>query len=203
MCLFKWLFVQLMKPYVREAKGFENIPESGPAILVANHSSYIDAPLICALTDWHCKRWPRGIIYKGIYEKNRFIRYFAGTVYRAIPTNGSVGKAIEALARGDIIMLFPEGGRSLDGKMQKCTHQGLGAMASATGAPAIPVGIRGTYGWWPAHRRMPSLLSFKKISIKVGKPVKYSGKATKKDRLSFQRKVMRAVAKLARTKYPY
>ncbi len=188
-----------MNLFVKETKGFENIPKAGPAIIAANHSSYIDAPLLCAFTDWHCKRWPRGIIYRGIYEKNKVVRFFSGTIFRAIPTNGSVEKAIEALVHGDAILLFPEGGRTRTGRMQKTTHTGLGVLAQRTGAPVIPVGIKGTYEWWPAKKKLPTFRT-RCITIQAGKPMKYSGSPTKKDYLAFQNKVMQAIAKLAGTK---
>lgn len=198
----KYWFVPIMKLFVREAKGFENIPKAGPAIIAANHSSYIDAPLICTLTDWHCKRWPRGIFLKEIYNRNWFIRFFAGTVYKSIPTNGSVEKCIEALVRGDIVLLFPEGGRTLTGNIQKATHTGLGVLAEKTGAPVIPIGIKGTFEWWPRNKKMPSFRT-RCISIKAGKPMRYKGRAEKKDYLAFQKKVMQAIARLAGKKYPY
>ncbi len=202
MGLSKYWFVPIMRLFVRETKGFENIPKAGPAIITANHSSYIDAPLICALTDWYCKRWPSGILDKEIYNRNWFIRFFAGAIYRAIPTNGSVEKAVEALVRGDAVVLFPEGERTLTGEMQKTTHTGLGVLAERTGAPVIPVGIKGTYEWWPAKKKIPTFRT-RCISIKAGKPMKYSGKPTKKDHLAFQKKVMQAIAKLAGQKYKY
>ncbi len=203
MCLLKWLFVPLMKLYVREARGFENIPKEGPAILIANHLSNIDAVMIRYLTEWHTGRAPVGIQAREWIEKSWLRKFVFITLLRQIMTNGSVQKAVEALVHGKTLMIFPEGARSPDGKMQKCTHKGLGVVAEQTGAQVIPIGISGTFEWWPRHKFIPHLLSFKKIRIKAGKPIKYSGKPTKKDYLAFQKKAMQQVAKLAKTKYPY
>ncbi len=197
MCVIKWLFVPFMKLYVREAKGFEKMPE-GPAILVANHSSYIDGPLVMYFTQWHKPRTIRSIQAKYWVTKNWFRRFLFLGLFRQIPTNGSVEKALEALTRGDTLMLFPEGGRSPDGKIQKTIHTGLGVLASETHLPVIPIGIKGTFEWWPRQKFLPKLFSFKKITMKAGKPLFYSGANDKKGYLAFQSRAMKQVAKLAK-----
>jgi 1-acyl-sn-glycerol-3-phosphate acyltransferase len=202
MCILKWVIVPFMKLYVKEAKGFENIPKEGPAILIANHSSYIDAILVRYFAEWYAGRTPRGIQSKEWLAKGWFRRFVFLTLMKQIPTDGSVVRALEALIRGEALMLFPEGGRSKDGKMQKCTHTGLGVLASSTGAPVIPIGISGTFEWWPRQNMLPKLYSFKKIKMKIGKPITFTGKKSRKSELAFQDKAMKTVAKLAGTRYP-
>jgi 1-acyl-sn-glycerol-3-phosphate acyltransferase len=203
MCLLKWVIVPFMKLYVRESKGFNNIPEIGPVILVSNHSSYIDAVLIRYFPDWLTGRVPRGIQSKEWIEESWLRRFIFLTILKQIPTDGSVERAIEALVKGEIVMLFPEGGRSADGKIQKCTHTGLGVIAEATGAPVIPIGIKGSFDWWPRQNFLPKLYKFRSIAIKAGKPMKFKGKKTDQNFLAFQKKVMQKVANLAGTKYKY
>lgn len=203
MGILKYWFVPLTKLFVYEAKGFEHIPKQGPVIITANHQSYIDGPLIAMHTDWYRNRWVRGIIYRGIYEKNWFLYFFCKYVFNQIPTDGAVKKVLEALQNNDTILLFPEGERTRTGKIQKATHKGLGVLASLTKAPVIPIGVKGTYQWWSRHQFLPSLFKFRCLSIRVGKPLYYKGKPTKKNHLAFQRKVMKEIAKLARTTYPY
>lgn len=200
MCLLKWVIVPLMKLFVSESKGFEKIPQQGPVILAANHSSYIDAVLIRYYSDWFTGRAPKGIQSKEWVEKTWLRRFIFLTLLRQIQTNGSVERAIEALVKGQMLMIFPEGNRSPDGKLQKCTHTGLGVMAEATGAQIIPIGIKGTYNWWPRQNFLPNLFKFRSITIKAGKPIKFKGKKTKKDFLAFQNNVMHQIARLAGTK---
>ncbi|MEM4246709.1 MAG: lysophospholipid acyltransferase family protein [Candidatus Woesearchaeota archaeon] len=196
MCLLKWFLVPLLKLYVKEAKGFENIPKQGPAILVANHASYIDPVIIRYFSQWHAKRTPIGIQSKEWLAKSKLRQFIYITLLKQIPTNGSIEKAIEALTHGKIILLFPEGSRTFDGKIQKCTHTGLGVLASETRAPVIPIGIKGTFEWWPRQKKLPKIFSFKKITITAGKPLLYSGTKDKKGYLTFQDKTMRQVARL-------
>jgi 1-acyl-sn-glycerol-3-phosphate acyltransferase len=201
MCVLKWLFVPLMKLFVSEAKGFENVPRTGRVILVANHASYIDALLVRYFTDWHRGRAPIGIQSAEWLGTSWFKRFIFVTLLGQIPTNGSVAKALASLAKGNALMIFPEGGRSADGKMRKATHTGLGVLASNSNAAVIPVGIEGSFEWWPRQKSLPTF-ALRKMAIRVGKPVRYSGKPTKQNHLDFQNKVMRAVAKLARKRYP-
>lgn len=201
MCL-KYLFVPLLKLFVYETKGFDRIPKHGPVILVANHASYIDGPLVVLFADWHRDRSVRGIQSKEWVTKNWFRSFLFLKLLKQIPTDGSIVKALDALRAGGALLLFPEGGRTRTGRMQKATHSGLGVLASQTKATVVPVGIEGSYGWWPAHRALPSFRP-RCMAMRVGKPVRFRGKATKKNFLTFQTKLMKAAAKLAKTNYPY
>ena len=201
MCL-KYVFVPLLKLFVYETKGFERIPKQGPVILVANHASYIDGPLVVLLADWYRDRRVRGIQSKEWVTKSWLRSFIFLKLLKQIPTDGSITKAIDALNAGGALLLFPEGGRTRNGKIQKATHTGLGVLASQTKATVIPVGIEGSYAWWPVHRALFSLKP-RCMAVRVGKPMRFTGKPTKKNFLAFQRKAMLAIATLAKTTYPY
>jgi 1-acyl-sn-glycerol-3-phosphate acyltransferase len=201
MCLLKYIIVPVMKLFVRETKGFNNIPKKGPAILVANHASYIDPVLIRYFTSWFAGRTPIGIQSREWLEKNWFRKFIFTTLLGQIPTNGSISKALNALQNREVLMLFPEAGRTRTGRIEKTTHTGLGVLASQSRAPVIPIGLQGTYDWWPPHKKMPAFKPWT-ISIRVGRPAIHKG-TTKKDHLAFQHKIMHQIAKLARTKYPH
>jgi 1-acyl-sn-glycerol-3-phosphate acyltransferase len=202
MGLLKYLLVPLLKLFVYEAKGFERIPKQGPAILVANHASYIDGFLVVLFTDWCRNREARGIQSSEWLGKGWVRRFIFITLLNQIPTDGSVEKALDALRNGELLMLFPEGTRTYDGKLQKTKHTGLGVLASLSGAPVIPIGIEGSYDWWSRHRALPTFRP-RCIAMRAGKPLRFTGKANKQGFLAFQRKAMNAIAKLARTTYPY
>lgn len=197
MCLFKYVFVPLMKLFVKETKGFDNIPKEGPAILVANHASYIDGPLILYFTEWFAGRKARGIQSREWLEKSWFRKFLFVTLLRQIPTNGAIETALAALNRGELLMLFPEGHRTGTGKIQKTVHTGLGVLAAQSGAPVVPIGISGSFAWWSRHRFLPTFAT-KSMSVRVGKPLRFAGSATKQGFLAFQNKAMRSVAALAK-----
>ncbi len=200
MGLLKYLFVPILKLFVYETKGFHNIPKKGPAILVANHASYIDGPLVMFFPDWHCGREPIGIQSREWLEKGPFRKFIFVTLLGQIPTNGSVAKALTALYKGKMLMLFPEAHRSETGTIHKTKHTGLGVLAAQSKAPIIPVGIEGTFAWWPRNKALPSFKP-RSIALRVGKPIKFTGAPNKKNYFAFQHKVMHAVAKLARIPY--
>jgi 1-acyl-sn-glycerol-3-phosphate acyltransferase len=139
---------------------------------------------------------PRGIQSREWLEKGRFRKFLFVTLLGQIPTDGSIAKAIEVLNRGESIMLFPEGSRSATGKIEKTGHTGLGVLAAATNAKVVPVGIEGSFAWWPKTRALPSFRRC--MAVRVGKPFTFAGAKTKQNYVAFQSKVMGAVAKLAK-----
>lgn len=200
MGLLKYLFVPLLKLFVYESKGFSSVPKKGPAILVANHASYIDGPLIALFPEWITGREVRSIQSKEWLEKSWLRKFIFVTLLNQIPTNGSVTKALEALYKGETLMLFPEGHRTEDGTIHKTKHTGLGVLAAQSKAPVIPIGIQGTFAWWPRQKTLPTFKP-RCIAIRAGKPLRFTGTKTKKNYLAFQHRVMHAIAKLARVSY--
>ena len=91
--------------------------------------------------------------------------------------------------------IFPEGGRSLTEKPQKITHTGLGILALLSKRQVVPVGID-TYHFWPRKQLLPN---FKQnIIITVGKPMKFTGKPTKKAARKVINTLWKEVTRLAR-----
>jgi len=145
------VFVTVLRPLFNllfswKVEGRENIPLTGPLILVANHVSLLDPFLLVF-------GFPRWITFVAKEELFRplFLRFWlrwAGAL--SLQRNGKVREkqrilegARKALDEGFILGMFPEGGRSLDGKLRK-GRPGSAVIASRTGVPLLPVGIAGT-----------------------------------------------------------
>jgi 1-acyl-sn-glycerol-3-phosphate acyltransferase len=150
--------------------GMENIPTSGPAILCPNHTSVIDSFML-PLT------LPRRITFVGKAEylddwKTRYLFPAMGM----IPIDRGGGSASEralnaaarVLERGELFGIYPEGTRSRDGVLHK-GHTGPARLALRTGAPLIPVGIKGTVEIQPPEAKFPK--PFKACSIAFGRPI--------------------------------
>ena len=146
-------------------KGLENVPERGPLLLAGNHVSNMDGPLVAVAAD--ARRYVRGIgkasLFKipilGWYLKN------AGSV--PLERTGDVAAmrwAIDLIARGGCLLVFPEGTRSKDGKRGPA-KAGLGFLAASTGAPVVPVRVINT-GFPPT--KLP-------VEIRFGEPLRYGG----------------------------
>ena len=198
-----------LKPFislwVKEAKGIENLPHKGAAILAANHSSYLDHLIIGYF------------LLNQVNRKFHFLskkEHFDGALSRAWHTHvGAIpidrekkGKkalrmAIKALDEQKIIVLYPEGTRTLDGKLQRA-KTGIARLALASGAPVIPIGLIGTFEILPKGKNIPR---FRRASISIGKPIYfddyYNKKMSKKILRQATNKIMKEIAKLSNKKY--
>ncbi|MBI2708523.1 MAG: 1-acyl-sn-glycerol-3-phosphate acyltransferase [Actinobacteria bacterium] len=152
-------------------EGLEHVPADGPAIICPNHTSVLDSfflPLVL----------PRRITYVGKAEymddwKTKYVFPALGM----IPIDRAGGNASErALAAaqrlledGELFGIYPEGTRSRSGKLHK-GHTGPARLALRTGAPIIPVGIRGAREIMPPDAKLPK--PFMTCRIRFGRPVR-------------------------------
>lgn len=103
-----WLGVNLRHP--------ERLPQDGPAILVANHNSHLDAMLLVTLLPARLLPRIRPVAAADYFLRNRLMAWFALKVIGILPISRSGGedplaRAAEALERGDLLIFFPEGTR--------------------------------------------------------------------------------------------
>ncbi len=148
--------------------GREHLPGQGAAILLGNHSSFLDAIILEALT-------PRNIWFmtKNSEYKNCFMTWFLGLaksfpVRRYTVDVQAVRNAIRVVQGGHILGVFPEGERNWADRMLPF-KRGTMRLVLALGVPVIPVGISGAYGLMPrwTHRvkRVP-------VHVRFGVPVR-------------------------------
>jgi long-chain acyl-CoA synthetase len=147
----------LMNSYVRvRPRGRENIPATGAFILAPNHSSHLDAPSILTAVGGRRRVWIAGA--KDYFFDTALKRFLFGKLFDTIPfdrqADGVVGlrRCGEALSRGDGLLLFPEGTRSLDGRMQPFKI-GVAVLAVEQGVPIVPVRIDHAYELLPKGQR--------------------------------------------------
>jgi 1-acyl-sn-glycerol-3-phosphate acyltransferase len=173
-------------------EGLENIPEQGAAILAGNHLSYSDwlfMPLqvkrrvtFLAKAEYFTGRGVKGALTKG---------FFAGAGQVPIDrsggsaSEGAVKKALEVLAGGNLLGLYPEGTRSPDGRLYR-GKTGIARMALEAGVPVIPVAVIGTFEAAPPGKRIPVP---GRITVRFGQPLDFSRYAG----LSNDRFVLRSV----------
>jgi 1-acyl-sn-glycerol-3-phosphate acyltransferase len=161
-----------------DLRGFEQLPETGPAILCANHISFLDSAFLIIQA-------PRNISFVGKSEyldswKTRRLFPALGM----IPIDREGGEkaqvALEAaenvLQRGELFGIFPEGTRSRDGMLYK-GKTGAARLAVKLDCPIFPVGIVGTREIQPPDAKLPRVGG--RVSITIGKPIspaRYAGK---------------------------
>lgn len=145
----------------------DRVPETGPAILAANHASLLDPPLVGAALK-------RDICY--LARENLFRNPLIGAVLRSwnvVPVDRDGGGAtglraiMDRLNAGNAVILFPEGTRTLDGALQPA-RSGIGLLAIKSTAPVVPIHLFGTFEAYGRKLRLPRPRS---VAVKFGRPM--------------------------------
>jgi 1-acyl-sn-glycerol-3-phosphate acyltransferase len=130
------------------ARGLENVPAQGGAVLAANHTSNLDPwPLGLPLFP---RRWLRFMAKSELYWfPLRYVLRAAGAfrVRRGEGDTEAIETAIELAREGEIVVMFPEGTRRRKGlrkKHEARAHTGAARIARDAGVPLVPAAIRGT-----------------------------------------------------------
>jgi putative phosphoserine phosphatase/1-acylglycerol-3-phosphate O-acyltransferase len=192
-------------PYARfDIAGTENIPDSGPFILVANHRSYFDVAAL-ALVVREKGRPTRFLGKKELFDApvvGHLARALGGIpVARAGNASGSLGPAEQVLRAGEGLVVLPQGtiprGRAFfDPEMKGKT--GAARLAASTGAQVIPVGLWNTEAVWPRSSSLPNVvnvLSPPTVRVRVGPPVRGLGLGPD-DAVADTERLMAAIAAL-------
>lgn len=173
-----------------ERQGVENIPREGGLILAANHISNWDPPVAAAFV-------PRKVHYMAKEELFRVplfsqaIRALgAFPVRRGASDRAAIRKAINLLADGACLGVFPEGTRSRTGQLGKA-EPGLALLAVKSGAPVVPTAIVGT------NRIFSKSCFFPRVKIRYGKPLAFTAdRADRAAMQAFSDQVMAEIEKL-------
>ena len=147
--------------------GKENIPQDGPALVLSNHQRFIDIML--------CQGWSRRTFYF-VPRDTLFVGFWGWMIdsFYTIPINQdqptlqSMKAIIEILKRGHIVCLYPEGSRTLDGKIDEF-KSGFSLLVRRSGAVMIPTVIDGVFERWPRGQKYPKLGG--RVGIMYGKPI--------------------------------
>ncbi len=135
--------------YRVNATGLKNIPEEGPALLVSNHVSYVDALVITAA----CRRPIRFVMHADIYNLPvlHFLFRIAGTIpilpehQDAAVYDAAFRRIADYLAAGEVVCIFPEGKITYDGEMNEF-RRGVSRILDDTPVPVVPLAIQGLWG---------------------------------------------------------
>ncbi|MCI0545665.1 MAG: 1-acyl-sn-glycerol-3-phosphate acyltransferase [Candidatus Rokubacteria bacterium] len=135
-------------------QGVEHIPATGPLIIAPNHVTYADPPLVSIPV----RRPVYYMAWNALFRVPLFgwlirrLRAFPVDIESADPR--AAREAVRLLQAGEAVMIFPEAGRSPDGRLQRF-RAGAFRLACSLGAPVLPVTITGGHECWPPGRILP------------------------------------------------
>ena len=161
----------------------ERVPLQGPVILAANHASFLDPPLVGSGVR-------RGINYLARESLFRFpVVGWVLKQWQVVPVDREGGGAkglkaiLDRLLAGGAIILFPEGTRTRDGKLQPA-RSGIGLTVIKSDAPVVPVRVYGTFEAFGRHMKFPRP---RRVAVKYGQPLAFKELRTEAKSCSKQR----------------
>jgi 1-acyl-sn-glycerol-3-phosphate acyltransferase len=152
-----------------EVSGLQNVPLTGPCILIANHQSYLDPPFLHAVV-------PRMLhpMAKSTQFASPVMGFLLAHVYtfpvRRYQTDPQAARTVlRRLDAGMAVMIYMEGERTWDGRLQQ-PRLGVMRLVLKAGVPVIPVRIDGSYAVWPRWDRRPKPGA---LRFAFGRPIQF------------------------------
>jgi (E)-4-hydroxy-3-methyl-but-2-enyl pyrophosphate reductase len=146
----------------------ERLPADGGVLVIANHQSYLDPILVAVGMPRPFHPMARATLFR-VWPFAWLIRsLYAFPVRRASADFGAVREALRRLKDGQVVLMFPEGTRTLDGSIGPL-QGGPTLIAARAGVPIVPMVIDGALEAWPRHRRLPRPHT---VRVAVGEPLR-------------------------------
>ncbi|TPW76945.1 1-acyl-sn-glycerol-3-phosphate acyltransferase [Schumannella sp. 10F1B-5-1] len=157
-----------------KVEGKRNVPKRGAVILASNHLSFIDSVVITLVAPRTVAFLAKSDYFAGAGVKGALSKAFFSGV-GAVPVERGAGAAaqaaldagLEILENGDAFAIYPEGTRSLDGRLYR-GRTGVAWLAMTAGVPVVPVGLIGTDQLQPVGSNR---IRRAKVTVRFGKPL--------------------------------
>lgn len=176
--LVRWLLAPLTRLLYRPIViGADRVPRTGPVIIASNHRAAVDTAVISLTAGRPVSFLGKAEYFTGSGPKGRMLAAFL-TALGYIPvdrTNAKAGLSALHAARtvldaGGAFAIYPEGTRSLDGRLHR-GHTGVASLALTTGARVVPVALLGTERVQPVGARFPRV---RRVTVRYGAPLDFS-----------------------------
>ncbi|WP_231950756.1 lysophospholipid acyltransferase family protein [Allokutzneria albata] len=180
--------------------GTGNVPRTGPVVIAANHLSFVDSVVIAlvaprrvvflAKAEYFTGKGLRGRLVRRLFHALGAIPVERGTYHSA---RASLDAAQRIINGGNAFAIYPEGTRSLDGRLYR-GRAGVAWLALSTGAPVVPVGLQGTERLQPVGSRLPRP---HRVTVHFGRPLEFAGREnTARERRRTTDEIMAAIRAL-------
>lgn len=190
MSWMRLIFLALIaKPVARvfagaDVVGGEHLPRVGPAIVVANHNSHVDTLLLLTIFPVRTLGRVRPAAAADYFLKGPLLGWFSRHIIGIVPVardrvragDDVLAPAREALAQGDIVIVFPEGTRGEASDDMGQLKNGVARLAEAfPDAPVTPIWIQGAGRVLPKGKVIPVPMN---CCVLVGEPIRWEGRRT-------------------------
>lgn len=194
--LVKLVAFALMRLLFRlETRDPGRVPAAGPALLVSNHSSLLDAPLIGSASRRRLAFLAKAELFRILVFGALLRRLGARPLRREGSDPAAMRTALRVLEEGGALLVFPEGTRGPEGVLRPA-RAGAGMLAVVSGAPVVPVYVSGSGRAWPKGARLPRPA---KVTVTFGQPLRFEAKRGGDRREQYEtasRAMMAAIARL-------
>jgi 1-acyl-sn-glycerol-3-phosphate acyltransferase len=148
------------------ASGAHHLPRSGPALLVSNHLSYLDVFALGTASPRRLNYVARSTLFLPGF--GALIRSVGGfPIQREGMGASGLKETLRRLRRGGVVLLFPEGTRSPDGRLG-AMKPGIAVLARKARVPVVPAAVAGTFEAWPRGRALPGPHA---VRVDIGPPI--------------------------------
>ena len=178
-----------------EAEGVEHIPREGGVLLVSNHVSFLDPVIVGSAASREIHYMARSNAFDIPGLGKLIAAYNAYPVNRGAPDLGALRKTISLLQAGNVVLMFPEGTRSVDGTLGKA-RDGACFIAHRAGVPTLPVFHSGAEQVLPRNSKR---LRRSKLRVIFGEPLELTTEEFETRREMYQHmgnQMMEAIADL-------
>lgn len=178
-----WLAARLIGRTIArvEVQGLEHLPANGPYLICPNHQGFLDAFVLCSVLPYRVFR-QMFVVGAAEYFETPFGQWLARQANLVpVDPDASLVPAMRAgafgLTHGRILLLFPEGERSIDGSVKRF-KKGAPILASHLHVPIVPVALKGLWEMWPRTRpidwRYVGFWRQHRTRVAIGPPVSMS-----------------------------
>jgi 1-acyl-sn-glycerol-3-phosphate acyltransferase len=156
-----------MLAYRARCRDAAHVPGTGAAILAPNHFSTLDHFFCGIYLRRQVRFMAKSQLFRGALA---WILRHGGAfpVQRGRHDEQAIATALEILARGGVVVIYPEGGRSRSGNVGERARPGVGRLALESGAPVIPVAIHGS-----ERARNWKRLELPRVQVRYGEPLRF------------------------------
>ncbi len=176
-----------------QLRGADNVPKTGPLLIVSNHVGAVDPALIGGWTPRPVWFMAKAELFRSRFSGAIMRAYHAFPVVRHSPDTKALRQAFNLLGSGRAVVLFPEGHRAEDARLHRA-EPGAGFIARRSGAPLVPIGITGSDRVLGRHQLIPRRAP---VGMVFGKPFSLPDKNQDGSRMDHQQSADFLMMKIA------